>query len=780
MAIGRGDQKLSSMKLHRHLKMPLNASLSALTCVIVSAAAAIVLVCATSQSTNEHHHHHHHQRTQNGQINRTSIPKQALAPYATDPGAPPKAPIEGRRNGTLNSTTGSFGDQAQASLLRPLIGFRHLLGTGNQKGLAAAFRGGGLGAENGEAAEAEEEEEVSKTIMVPMGPGESELGSGAGQQLPSSLDASTVKSNDPMIHYVSGRQMRLANGLPVRATSKKHRQLAATTDSQPNAAASLQLTRAEIGGLLNDREAPEFYREREMTGDGVLLAEERLPTFGSRQSSLSTPTRLGAAASGPFGTMSGEGGYYGNGMGSMSGLESDGAAFYRHNRLSQAASEGAYGAGLSGFNHRFGGAGGESDLGPYGGAGAGGLMQAPNEFSELSSMGTAGRYAGESFGQHHGYGGGAGDYSLQSSLLRAGSEGMYAGDPPSGFMGASGLLDIAAASAYRGGGGEFMGGSSFYGPGEAGQLQAHASYNPYAQSMVAGRFGQMPGDSFGPAGELGDDHRSFASQNNLQVLRASQPNSNLGGGGITQFKPTIPLNDGLQAVGGGGGSQPSSELSHQLEQANVGRRQQLLQLEQREQQMREQFMPKTRATPAQGEVHEAVEEDPTDASEAEEPVTSRHEQIGYEATTAASSDSEEQVSTRSPPGAGGSGAEQQFAQSNGELGAASLVLNVPPPQADRQGTPMSHLVEFSRDSTAGYLGPRSNLLAKKSGPSQEQQRHRPRHHHHNRHRQQAEPGPGEEEETDGEEAGGEESQGAQVGSHEPLNNPAHAGKYIID
>lgn len=179
----------------------------------------------------------------------------------------------------------------------------------------------------------EEEEEVTQTIVVPMNTDAKQL-----EQL------SVAKSNSPGDESSSETIV----SRPMSNMDEKSASLALKMNSmQPKAEASLQLTSTQMNKLLNDGEGPEFYREREVSGDGITLSEARDPIREVEVDERPTP-QMRTSASGPEGF---EGPY--------PALENDEAAefesMHQRHRLLKMPSEGGGGGGNGlGFNQRFG------------------------------------------------------------------------------------------------------------------------------------------------------------------------------------------------------------------------------------------------------------------------------------------------------------------------------------------------------------------------------------------------------------------------------------------
>lgn len=684
--------------------------------------------------------------------------------------------------------------QPEASLLRPLF-IRGLLGSHKQR--------------PGEQSE-DEMEEVSQTIMVPMDQSSgSDSNSGGGGRRSKSHRSSRTGGHLNNVLPESIQESSVPTIMSSQSASSHHNRANA---KGPLAEASLQLTSTEIGSLLNDREAPEFYRERELNGDGVLVGEEP----ASRATSVSN-SRLGRAASGPYGThyMGDYGpsgaGFGGNGFGG-GGEGFDGgenaAAIYRQ-RLMQAASEDGYGGGAGGgFNQRFGqqsfgGGGDELGMGHGGGsrhADGSGLMQSPNEFNQVNSyqsgFGGEANYMG-SQGQYHGTG--AGEFSPNSGLLRAGSEG------PFGSSFNQNLLSTGGGGEFNGAGmGDFSGAgqSSFYGAGDQGQgrLQAHASYNPYLASTSEGdfasRFGYQ-GPGLASAGSsFGLEQRGFASHNNHQIMshRLNQAASGggVGGGRLHRLMPLTPVVPLAEELAGNGVTQPSVMSSNQRDQVvsspnSITRGQHQVGLNGPSFQTNDQNH--------QQQIHEALEEDPTDVSQADETTEAnkgeqRDFENNFEASTPSSSNVNEMNRLMSL-----SKREQAAASKSTASGfPSSFVLNVPPPSSEqfqhssfspsttakRRGLTQQQMVEFSRVGSAGYLAPsafnqnshqdRNSMMMRKFG------------HQHRGGNQLMNSDDSSDQSSDDSDAtsSADEESSSSVTSSTGVDNPAHAGKYIID
>lgn len=693
----------------------------------------------------------------------------------------------------LNDTSKLQNDhRPEASLLRPSF-IRGLLGSHKRPG-------GGSGAGRYKYKEANDDddmEEVTQTIMVPIKQSEGGQTNGRSKSFGAGSGIQSQETSVP---------------------SRNHPKELSTT--HPLAEASLQLTSTEIGGLLNDREAPEFYRERELNGDGILVGEEPVARPGDSSSSASSSlssspnSRLGMAASGPFGSQFM--GDYGPSSGPGAGFDGgdNAAAIYRH-RLAQAASEEGYSGGGGSFNHRFGhqsfGGGGADELGMAaaggGNFGGGGLMQSPNEYSEVNSYNQGYGGGGNGFmGAQGQYPGSGGDYSPNSGLLRAGSEGSFGvggsfGQGMGMGGGAGGPLEMAAAGYGGGGGGEFGSGpmgefgggqGAYYGGSGSGRLQAHASYNPYmagpSEADYASRFG-FNGAGMG-ANSFGMDQRGFASQNNHQIMsqRLHQAASSGGrsqGGRLMPLTPVVPMAEELA-----GAMQPSGLSSNQRDQVAQGPGQMT---------RTNQMMGSSHGS-AMGrgshQVHEALEDDPTDVSQADDNSGSEHNSDnsfdGPSGSFGPGAGSSEGIGNNAGNEMNGmvtstmsSNQRDQFAGATKAAGyGPSFVLNVPPPseqsgymQRAQRGLSQQQMVEFSRVGSAGYLGPSMSpdssashqhghsMLAKKFGD----------------HHRSAAFGPsGQEEASDESDESGDESSSSAFSSSSGADNPAHAGKYIID
>lgn len=619
----------------------------------------------------------------------------------------------------------------------------------------------------------EEMEEVTQTIVVPMS---QSIGSG-----PSNKGARRSRSKSQRSSRGSGQFQNVLHeghqegGVPTTTSSNGGINRAGVKN--PLAEASLQLTSTEIGGLLNDREAPEFYRERELSGDGVLVGEE------PATSRATSAARLGSAASGPLGTQ--YMGDYGPGLGAglggggpsegFEGGENAAAAIYRQ-RLMQAASEEGYGGG-GGFNHRFGrqsfGTGEELGMdggGQVGGEGSG-LMQAPNEFNQVNAyhpgFGGDGGFAGAP-SQYQGTG--AGDYSPNSGLLRAGSEGPFTGSFGQSMMGNGPGSGEFSATAM----GDFSGGhNSFYG--NQGRLQAHASYNPYQTATndgdYASRFGYQGPGLAGASLGYGLDQRGFASHNNHQIMtqRLNQAASSQGGGRLqgSRLMPLTPVVPLAEELAGNGVTQPSVMSSNQRDHV----------IPSHSSAAKSQHH-SMNAAGFQQQIHEALEDDPTNVSQADETTETAGEHNfdnnldGPSLTNDLSGIMTSAMSKRDQVSK--SGMSSNF--------PSSFVLNVPPPSSEQHHSPGSNfrrgagglsqqqMVEFSRVGSAGYLAPnhldRSMMLTRKFGR-----------HHRN---QPSNSDDSDQSPDDGEPTPTDEESSSSVASSTEVDNPAHAGKYIID
>lgn len=622
----------------------------------------------------------------------------------------------------------AFGDQVSSSLFRPLF-LKGLLG-GQQK------------SSSGQPAE-EEEEEVTQTIMMPMN-GQQAM---ASQQQVSEGEDQTQA--DPSSSYATkshgGSYAHHMQQLSPHHHAMAHREV------QPKPEASFQLSKTEMNNLLNDKEAPEFYKEREVNGEGVLVGEEQ--------------PRLGTAASN---IGAGGGGGY-----SMPGAAFEGADnFSPGGRLQQSSSE-DYGS-RGGFNHRFGHSFGSSDeFNPPMGTHSGRLMQSPAEFSEVNSASGFGE--GRHFGpSSYGPGYDQGDFSPHSGMLKAGSneyDGNEIGSSYDGAFDGRGMsaggyhspgLDRQNSELYGSGfnQGHFSG--EFSSPGH-GRLMG-------AGSNVPGSFGssRMPfgaddeySTRFGMGGGAGFGHQGFANQNNMMMRGNSMMTNSMqdtngfrmrekasGGNKLMPLSPIIPV---AEEVGSASNYREVSSDKSRDQFGVVGPRQ-----------------------VSQPQVHESLEDDPTSPADTgdDESSSGQYESNGAGVQGQETGDNlngsvgDETIATTTA-----SVHEMQARAAKGETGqqGPSLVLNVPPPNIDNSfSQPMRAGAEFSRLGSAGYLAPsmrsetsslnseltpgqsyklKQRILKKANGFMSSS----------NGHMQQQ-----------------------QQREYDPAENPAHAGKYIID
>lgn len=540
--------------------------------------------------------------------------------------------------GGANKT--QFGEQTESSLLRPLL----------LRGLISArekLTGKVVKAES----DPQEEEVVEQTIVVPIG-SQQEVGAtkfgASNEEEGEEYGKSSVKELSEM------KRPAVANHKKASHDVAQSTKLSSTQDNMqpegPQAEASIRLTRHEIDGLLTDKEAPEFYREREHVGDGVSVKEEQPLNTASSDNSM---------------------GHMGPGYGYANGGVSD--SYTNQNRLLHSASE-EYGN--PNFYHRFGHSG-EAAGGYYGPAKdtSGRLMQSPAHVSEHSEFNQVGHgYAGQGLDAASAYGPGSGDYGPHSGLLRAGS-----GDfsqPMSGYEGAaegygaagfshggypgSPVLDRHASELYGPTGDEF--GSYNPGAGMASDLYGHGrleSAGSHRPDEYSSRFGSMP-----------YEHQAFANRDRLML----QGNSMLSGsvrqpGKLAPLSPVIPVDE----VSSASAMRESSSYADQSRHPARAQRHE--------------------------QVHEPLEDDPASTGEPNESTysgssgrptldESQQQSDGYDGD-------QERARQQYSHGYG-----QTRAEGSEDRGLPSLVLNVPPPSAESRPT-----VEFSRAGSAGYLPP---------------------------------------------------------------------------
>lgn len=677
--------------------------------------------------------------------------------------AAPKAQTNGTRMGSSvgsNSTKGvgeGFGEQTSDSLFRPSF-FKGLLGGGSSS----------QDKPSDEQPE-EEEEEVTQTIEVPMTQAVS--GSDAG-----GLTAAGSKHSTKAAKAAAKLHLNQANLLR-SFKRKRHQQqqqqqmmLAAgqrpgfhPSEIQPKPEASFRLSHSEMNNILNDREAPEFYKERETVGDGVMVGEEQ--------------PRLGTAASD---RMHGPGpGMMGGYMGGFGGGGFSGGS-YADQRLHQA---GSGDPSMGGFNHRFGhqGFGRGGDMGDddeVNSAERGRLMQSPNEFNEMSSHAAGYGHSG-SYGPM--------DYSPQSGYLRAGSgdynehhEGGFGHSGMSGGYPSSPMLDRHASEMYGPGSGGFGGSSGFgrgfgsdgfgmQGAGYGGRLHqagSHIGDAGFGSGMHSSGFGSDDYSSrFG--------HSGFANSNNMMMrgnsMRSNSMDDSVGrlrqsgsrnGPKLMPLTPVVPV---AEELGPNGFPDP---MLHERDSMRSGSR------------------ARQHKSKQQPEVYEALDEDigPGDTSESEENSTQVEGNANDDPDDGPSTD--ESIATTMATDGGsqpssGKGSSQRSTKSGLGNGRSvpSFSAATPGSEQDNSFTAANAFrphVEFNRVGSAGYLPPnmpdssdrfngragsarpqRQRLLKKTSGflvhsnvQQQQQQAHR--------------------------------SSARDGSDYDPAENPAHAGKYIID
>lgn len=482
-----------------------------------------------------------------------------------------KQHVNNKRGNLLNSSNTTsvqqqqqFGEQTADSLFRPSF-LKGLLG--NQKkgekdesdSKGAASDNNNSGSSNSDDDDDDDEEEVTQTIVMPikqqdqLAPGATSAASAAqtvigAKQLedfqtnPTSLYSSHA-SNRHMQHRLQhhpnmngGAGGNGAGGYILPKVPGSPPRLGIPTQPSLRTSASFRLSNQEINGILNDREAPELYKEREVLGDGVAVGEEPISQqrLNSAASTIGGGHRPYTSASNQFGPFNGA--YpmsYGNPL--------------FNNRLMQSPSEDPS---SNGFNHRFGS--GFSSMGGYGGVeqmgGPGRLSQSAAEFNEMNYYGNAG-YGGGGGGS----GFGNGDFSPNSGLLRAGSGDYYGGG--GGGMGNPNFDNMGGAGGFGSMGAHRLGmgaSSQMGGYGDSPMLDRHAS-EIYGGGSEGFGSGAGYGGGFGSGGYSNmpsyTNHRLYAAGSHNPGSSSSVMN-NYGAG----------ANAGLVGarLGGAGGAAQSS------------------------------------------------------------------------------------------------------------------------------------------------------------------------------------------------------------------------------
>lgn len=690
-------------------------------------------------------------------------------------------------NSTSLSSAIPFGEQAASSLFSPSF----------LKGLLSTQKSSNGGREQTGGSNEEEEEEVTQTIVMPISGPQAAMTSNQVEtddhiQVANPSAAYGGRSHQ-LTMFANNNQQQFMHPYHLQARQNNQNRLAlAVKDSQLQPEASLQMSRTEMNQLLNDREAPDFYREREVNGDGVIVGEEQ--------------PRLGTAAS----NMGGVGGY-GSGSFPMSGSSFDGGDSFGNNRLLQSPSEDTgFGGSGAGFNHRFGSSGfGNSvdDLGSSIGAHSGKLMQSPAEFNEMG----AGVNSFGGHGEARNFGGyGQGDFS-NSGMLKAGSSsGEFDGTEMS--QGYDSGFDGRGMSMHSGGGysnspvldrhsselyglgfnqGHF---SSDFGPSHSGRLMGAGSTHPNSFGSSRMPFGSGGGDEyttrFGAASSMGSNGQGFANSNNMMmrgnsmITNSMQDTSGLG----MMREPSSE--SGISGNGGRGGKlRPLSPIIPVAEE--VGSASNYREISSEKGGSRDQFgnpnSYQQRGQSNQPQVHESLEDDPTSPVDTGDDSESSSNQ--FESTTSGvgqgmNSDGSDGTSTNGNLGDETTTASIHEVQPRtsrasdmGQQGP-SLVLNVPPSNIDNEysqyQSPSNNqnrqqMVEFSRVGSAGYLAPSfrtesSTSAAEITQPSSQQSYGL---------RQKILKKTSGFMSLDGHDQ-------PQKDSYDPAENPAHAGKYIID
>lgn len=698
-------------------------------------------------------------------------------------------------NSTASNDTKSFAGQTAGSLLRPSFLtslFRPRTSSlqqqaqsdGDSDQEASSSAGGdsdqtspdGNSSSNG----GDDEEEVTQTIVVPVNEaGEptngdsidsSDLGDGAESVKTSSeslssygLDAAKLlrqhqKSLQQQQRYQKRKQEQKQLLTAAAMMSMLHRQQSTQPTSiasqllqsglQPKPAASLQLSKTEISSILNDREAPDFYRERELNGDGVVVGEE-------------PESRLRAAASGdPYSSSSSVGGgggldlsgssfgqLHGQHFGGLTESEFNGGQLNHGSSLLHAASDGGS------FNHRFGSLG-DGELG--GGHSTGGrLMQSPNEFSnQISSHGFAG------MGSYEGSAGNALDYN-QAGLLRASSGAGDFGGPQDDYSGGAGFHHHNQASG-----------------GYHHQLDRHAS--ELSSGFGSGEYhpGGSSGHEFPTGGGLhgGDPSgRLYAAGSHLGH---SQGGSDIGayGGNFNSYPgyhQTLGQSESssmFNQQGAGGGGSPMSDEQALYENGFVAsnRNDMMLRLGSSSNKLR----PLSRIIPmASGKSQEtsllktASETDQQRSinnqqvtGDSPKPTAEVHEALDDEAAAPGDEhdDDDDQDSSEDQQQ---QQQEQQQHQHQHQQDTGDDQANNLRQQSQQAAASYSPRVEFSRVNSAGYLGPKRLFVAasQKKLQQEEQQRR-----------------------AQFAKKSTSSTSVRQSGRGDHYENPAHAGKYIID
>lgn len=675
-----------------------------------------------------------------------------------------------------SATPSQFGDQPASSIFRPSF-LRGLLGAGGRDQQQQQAQASQQQQQQSSAnQDDDQEEEVTQTIMMPISQQEHDAKNGVVSSAKQQRGSDDDDSMQRQLAAEALKQQPAATELLDESQSSRHpgflmhhspAAAAVAAGLDPKAAASLQLTSTEINQLLNDREAPDMYRDRELHGDGVMIGEEQ-------------QSRLGTAASDRhFGAHYGPGAHY------------DGAAAPRP---FPAASEG-YSSG--GFDHRFGMAGGAEGYGGGGGGDAhsealaghhgGRLMGSPNEYNEVHAGASYGGGAGGAEGFYGGGDGGRGamplDYA-QSGMLRAGSgeygggggEGGFGGShesagyyPGAHLLGAGGEsynpgLEKHASELYGGGGGggggygqsEFAGGASHMGhtgmPIDASGLYgeqshrlmsagSHAGYgaggeaDEYSGARFGGHGAEM-GAYGGGGGGLPYDHRGFAASHTNMVRGGEGSDAS---GKIVPLSPVIPVAEEL----GGGGPNYGGPLEGESSS--------------------KKDMYSKHPAGLKPQVHEPLNDEDTEPGEPRSTSAQHGSQANSNADDAEDSESDSSGTsgvTSMPDGYSSTTPlsvrqrTNSYADDNNTSrggGGHSIVLNMPPPSDHKLGPAPG--VEFARIGSAGYVAP--NVV----------------HNYHSRQQHSR---------FNKKTAMSQQSRAHQHDDYDPADNPAHAGKYIID
>lgn len=441
------------------------------TIVALLCAIAILPSLATEASNNTHTIAH---RANSSSL---SIPSNNQRPPTNPSNTTYITPIQPVRQASNVSST--FGNAPDGSIFRPALLSSLLARRTSKRPSIEKEASESSPIKFGASDQEDEEEEVTQTIELPLQPQPSmddtddsnnnaspedddDSESGSSLVLPSGnrfeqSDQPTSKQRKSFGQTnAQTLKMLLASNQNRKQRMRSHPRFV-STNLKPEA--SLTLSNTEMSSILNDREAPEGYRSRELAGEGVHVGEE-LSQLGAAASSSVYPSQ--GLESSPFDVAS-----FGHSSGSLPYHAEPGMsnpmAFGGH-RLINAESAG-------GFSHRFGALDDER------------LMQQPNGFNELNYN--------NHVHQNGLMGAGSADpsaYAYSSGLLRASSGGGEFGNAhTSGFYGhhdhafARGFnsrpsLDRDASEIIGGGGG----GSSF----DSYDTQRSSGFDPYAQNSA--------------------------------------------------------------------------------------------------------------------------------------------------------------------------------------------------------------------------------------------------------------------------------------------------------